>query len=113
MSRQEDVRIEGVCGRFLDENFYSRLGGRFERNSVLSSQYLGVDVTVSGEAGEFLVDEKVKYDGLVNQAIGYPSFELTRLDGSGRRSAGWYLNNGQLTNAYIFISPFLVEGDRP
>ena len=27
MSRQEGVRIEGVCGRFLDENFYSRLGG--------------------------------------------------------------------------------------
>ena len=46
MSRQEDVRIEVVCGRFLDENFYSRLGGSFERNSVLSSQYLGVDVTV-------------------------------------------------------------------
>ena len=27
MSRMEDVRIEGVCGRFLDENFYSKLGG--------------------------------------------------------------------------------------
>ena len=51
MSRMDDVRIEGVCGRFLDENFYSRLGGSFERNSVLSSQYLGVDVTVSSEAG--------------------------------------------------------------
>ena len=51
MSRQDDVRIEGVCGRFLDENFYSKLGCQFERNSVLSSQYLGVDVTVSSEAG--------------------------------------------------------------
>ena len=49
MSRREDVRIEGVCGRFLDENFYSKLGCRFERNSVLSSQYLGVDVTVQQE----------------------------------------------------------------
>ena len=27
MSRMDDVRIEGVCGRFLDENFYSKLGG--------------------------------------------------------------------------------------
>ena len=60
-----------------------------------------------------MIDGKAKYDGLVNQAIGYPSVELTRLDGSGRRSAGWYLNNGQLTNAYLFVSPFLVEGDRP
>ena len=37
MSRLDDVRVEQVCGRFLDENFYSRLGGQFERNSVLSS----------------------------------------------------------------------------
>ena len=51
MSRMDDVRIEGVCGRFLDEKFYSKLGCQFERNSVLSSQYLGVDVTVSSEAG--------------------------------------------------------------
>lgn len=72
-----------------------------------------MDVTVSSEAGEFLIDEKAKYDGLVNQAIGYPSFELTRLDGSGRRSYGWYLNSGQLTNVYLFISPFLVEGNKP
>lgn len=27
MSRIDDVRVEQVCGRFLDENFYSRLGG--------------------------------------------------------------------------------------
>lgn len=27
MSRADDVRVEQVCGRFLDENFYSRLGG--------------------------------------------------------------------------------------
>ena len=46
MSRMDDVRVEQVCGRFLDENFYARLGGQFERNSVLSSQYLGVDVTI-------------------------------------------------------------------
>lgn len=26
MSRQDDVRIEQVCGRFLDDNFYSKLG---------------------------------------------------------------------------------------
>ena len=45
-SREEDVRIEQVCGKFLDENFYSKLGCKFERNSVLSSQYLGVDVTI-------------------------------------------------------------------
>lgn len=37
MSRAEDIRIEQVCGKFLDENFYSKLGCKFERNSVLSS----------------------------------------------------------------------------
>lgn len=90
MSRQEDVRVEQVCGRFLDENFYSKLCCKFERNSVLSSQYLGVDVTVSSEAGEFVIDEKVKYYGTVNRAIGCPSFEITRLDRAGRRGIGWY-----------------------
>ena len=27
MSREDDVRVEQVCGRFLDENFYAKLGG--------------------------------------------------------------------------------------
>ena len=110
MSRADDVRVEQVCGRFLDENFYSRLGGQFERNCVLSSQYLGVDVTVANEAGEFVIDEKVKYYGTVNRAIGCPSFEITRLDRAGRRGIGWYASERQLTNTYLFISPFVVNG---
>lgn len=110
MSRADDVRVEQVCGRFLDENFYSRLGGQFERNCVLSSQYLGVDVTVANEAGEFVIDEKVKYYGTVNRAIGCPSFEITRLDRAGRRGIGWYASEKQLTNTYLFISPFVVNG---
>ena len=110
MSRADDVMVEQVCGRFLDENFYSRLGGSFERNCVLSSQYLGVDVTVANEAGEFVIDEKVKYYGTVNRAIGCPSFELTRLDRAGRRGIGWYASEKQLTNTYLFISPFVVNG---
>lgn len=109
MSRAEDVRVEQVCGRFLDENFYSRLGGQFERNCILSSQYLGVDVTVSSETGEFVIDEKVKYYGTVNRAIGCPSFEITRLDRAGRRGIGWYASDKQMTNTYLFISPFVVN----
>ena len=110
MSRADDVMVEQVCGRFLDENFYSRLGGSFERNCVLGSQYRGVDVTVANEAGEFVIDEKVKYYGTVNRAIGCPSFELTRLDRAGRRGIGWYASEKQLTNTYLFISPFVVNG---
>ena len=110
MSRADDVMVEQVCGRFLDENFYSRLGGSFERNCVLSSQYLGVDVTVANEAGQFVIDEKVKYYGTVNRAIGCPSFEITRLDRAGRRGIGWYASEKQLTNTYLFISPFVVNG---
>ena len=37
MSRAEDVRIEQVCGRFLDKHFYAKLGCKFERNAELSS----------------------------------------------------------------------------
>ena len=109
MSRAEDVRVEQVCGRFLDENFYAKLGCQFERNSVLSSQYLGVDVTVANEAGQFVIDEKVKYYGTVNRAIGCPSFEITRLDRAGRRGIGWYASDKQMTNTYLFISPFVVN----
>ena len=46
MSRAEDVRIEQVCGRFVDKYFYTKLRCKFERNAELSSQYLGVDVTI-------------------------------------------------------------------
>ena len=69
-----------------------------------------MDVTVSCEAGEFVIDEKVKYYGTVNRAIGCPSFELTRLDRAGRRGIGWYASEKQLTNTYLFISPFVVNG---
>lgn len=37
MSREDDVRIEQVCGRFLDKHFYAKLGCKFERNAELSS----------------------------------------------------------------------------
>ena len=113
MSRAEDVRIEQVCGRFLDKHFYSKIGKPFERNSVLSSQYLGVDVTLSSEHGTFVIDEKVKYYGTINKAIDCPSFEITRRDRAGNRGIGWYASEKQLTNTYLFISPFLVEGDQP
>ena len=112
-NRAEDIRIEQVCGKFLDENFYSKLGCKFERNSVLSSQYLGVDVTIWSQHRTFVIDEKVKYYGTINKAIGCPSFEITRLDRAGRRGLGWYASEKQLTNTYLFISPFLVEGDQP
>ena len=113
MSRAEDVRIEQVCGRFLDKHFYSKLGCKFERNAELSSQYLGVDVTLSSEHGTFVIDEKVKYYGTINKAIDCPSFELTRRDRAGRRGIGWYASEKQLTNTYLFITPFLAEGDQP
>ena len=113
MSRAEDIRIEQVCAKFLDENFYSKLGCKFERNSVLSSQYLGVDVTIWSQHGTFVIDEKVKYYGTINKAIGCPSFEITRLDRAGRRGLGWYASEKQLTNTYLFITPYLAEGDQP
>ena len=113
MSREEDVRIEQVCGRFLDKHFYAKLGCKFERNAELSSQYLGVDVTVWSEHGTFVIDEKVKYYQSINKPIGCPSFELTRRDRAGNRSVGWYASEKQLTNTYLFITPFLAEGDQP
>ena len=113
MSRAEDVRIEQVCGKFLDDNFYSKLGCKFERNAELSSQYLGVDVTVWSEHGTFVIDEKVKYYGSINKPISCPSFELTRRDRAGNRGIGWYASEKQLTNTYLFITPFLAEGDQP
>lgn len=67
-------------------------------------------MTVANEAGEFVIDEKVKYYGTVNRAIGCPSFELTRLDRAGRRGIGWYASERQLTNTYLFISPFVADG---
>ena len=113
MSRAEDVRIEQVCGRFLDKHFYAKLGCKFERNAELSSQYLGVDVTVWSEHGTFVIDEKVKYYGTINKPIGCPSFELTRRDRAGNRGIGWYASEKQLTNTYLLITPFLAEGDQP
>ena len=113
MSRAEDVRIEQVCGRFLDKHFYAKLGCKFERNAELSSQYLGVDVTIWSEHGTFIIDEKVKYYGTINKPIGCPSFELTRRDRAGNRGIGWYASEKQLTNTYLFITPFLAEGDQP
>ena len=111
MSRAEDVRIEQVCGRFLDKHFYAKLGCKFERNAELSSQYLGVDVTIWSEHGTFVIDEKVKYYGTINKPIACPSFELTRRDRAGNRGIGWYASEKQLTNTYLFITPFLAEGD--
>ena len=68
-------------------------------------------MTVWSEHGTFVVDEKVKYYGSINKAIGCPSFELTRRDRAGNRGIGWYASEKQLTNTYLFITPFLAEGD--
>ena len=113
MSREDDVRIEQVCGRFLDKHFYAKLVCKFERNAELSSQYLGVDVTVWSQHGTFVIDEKVKYYQSTNKPIACPSFELTRKDRAGNRGIGWYASEKQLTNTYLFITPFLAEGDQP
>ena len=58
-----------------------------------------------------MIDEKVKYYGTINKPIACPSFELTRRDRAGRRDIGWYASEKQLTNTYLFITPFLAEGD--
>lgn len=114
MSRKEDIRIEGVCGRFLDQHLFSRINGYVKRNTDRELQYRGVDVSISSDvSGNWVIDEKVKYFGCTNKALDCLSFEITRINQAGYRDIGWYASSRQLTNAYYFISPFLEKGDQP
>lgn len=101
--RKRDERLEHEVGNWLDKHFYNRTKNvKVERVKDKTRQCKGIDVLV----GSTKVDEKLKIRGLLNSVIEFPSFEVMRIDRSGNYSEGWFIDSGNETEYYAFLSVF-------
>ena len=109
--RQQDMRAEAELGKFMDENFYSRLKGKngtplkFERVVNVNTQKKGVDVIISSPDRSMLIDEKASFY-YSNLMIPTFAFEIDSIQkGHDKPIAGWFINDELLTQYYMLIWP--------
>lgn len=90
----------------MDEYFYPRLGREFSRYQDEEHQFAGIDVSV----GKARFDEKLKVRGCLNQAYGWPSFEVSFVNRAGEVQNGWFASPLS-TDYYAFIGVYSYGTD--
>lgn len=105
--RALDEKIEAEVGKFLDRHLWDRLPVGYSRITDKTLQFKGCDLSTDNH----VYDEKVKYRNVLNQAIQYPSFEITTKNRLGEYIDGWFVKDGQINDRYMLISIGTDETD--
>ena len=93
---------EKIMGDFLDENFYNCLENcTYERITDKNLQVQGVDVKLTIDGKEFLIDEKCS---IMWRNLKTFSFELSTYNRNRTEIfVGWFLNDNLLTTHYLLV----------
>lgn len=115
MSRRRlDMQAESELATFLDDYFYSRLINSGELTSAqritdIETQREGIDVIVSKNSWQALIDEKAQLY-YINNGLPTFAFELGFLL-DGRETIGWFLNDELRTDRYFLLWPNATTSD--
>lgn len=110
--RKEDVRLADLVSDFLDKHFYPKYVTNFERVTDKKRQCEGVDVIFDINGRHYLCDEK-NGGSRINTNLRTFSLELSFIDRAGKRRSGWFLNERNINDSYLFIWTDSADSERP
>ncbi len=100
--RKEDEKCSNIVSDFLDEHFYLKKCGFFERINDKQRQIQGIDVIFSLNGVKYICDEKaaIRY---VNKNLKTFSLELSFKDRGGNLHSGWLIDDTKINDSFLFI----------
>ncbi|WP_343534452.1 hypothetical protein [Pedobacter sp.] len=101
-----DIKKEQLLGVFLDE-LYTKLGMKFDRVLNIELQRNGIDLVVTKNEKQFLVDEKAQLDYL-GKSIPTFAFEIGAFVGTEHRK-GWLFDEHKETTHYMLVTDIMLK----
>jgi len=100
------MKKEQLLGVFLDE-LYTKLGMKFDRVLNIALQRNGIDLVITKNEKQFLVDEKAQLDYL-DKSIPTFAFEIGTFVGSNHRK-GWLFDEQKETTHYMLVTDIMLK----
>ena len=100
-----DLSKEKKLGRFLDTIYlqkYNDSNRSFKRIHGIEDQMLGLDLIITIDGKDYLIDEKAQLDYL-NKSLPTFAFEISFLKNR-KVKIGWFLDNQKKTDVYFLIT---------
>ena len=95
-----DLEQSNLINRFLQKNYYPKMGNSFEVVKDKERQLKGIDVILNRNGEEILIDEKsTRYCG--DKHIPSYFFELSLLDENNNRRVGWFNDTTKINTHYL------------
>ena len=110
---KDDLSKEVLLGKFLDKYYHQKYNSsnhRFQRIDNLKDQLLGIDLIITINGKEYLIDEKAQLDYL-NKSLPTFAFEISFLKNK-KVKLGWFFDSHKKTSIYFLITNIqTVEDD--
>lgn len=101
--RTKDDKDEKIVSEFADEYFYPQFADKWERNTDISTQIKGLDVTVTGSTGSiYTIDEKASTHWIGKKLQTF-SQELSFVNKFGKIQNGWFLDTNCINDYFVEI----------
>lgn len=98
---RQDKRGENIVHNFLEREFYPRTTN-YRYACDKATQLQGIDTVFSYNGIEYRCDEKASVD-YVNKNLQTFCLELSCLDRNNRLMDGWFVNENNTNNSYMFV----------
>ena len=100
--RDDYVKNSDIVTNFFIENFYKKFCSTYEIVTDAENQYCGIDSIFKYNDTEYICDEKsaIRY---INRNLQTFSLELAFINRGGEVSDGWYVNDNEKNNCYLFV----------
>lgn len=106
--RTEDEKLEKRNTDFFCENYLDKISANYKVTYDKNKQVLGNDLELYGRALSAVVDIKAKtymYDKLEDIYDNGIGMELSRLCRDNVRREGWFIDDRNITDMYVFLLP--------
>ena len=95
-----DLEQSNLINRFLQKNYYPKMGNSFEVVKDKERQLKGIDVILNRNGEEILIDEKSTRYWDKDHIPSY-FFELSLLDENFNRRVGWFNDTTKINTHYL------------
>ena len=99
-TRGFDTKQEHIVNKFLETEFFAKLGKPYEMVYDFDRQIKGIDVVVGGKNIDIKAQSSPRY---INNPTDTYILELQFLNKYGKEMDGWFLNDDLETDFYAFV----------
>ena len=101
--KKHDMEGEKIVGQYLDDNFYSTWTLSMDRNEEATTQWAGLDLTVTGYSkAVYTIDEKAS-TYWVNRYLSTFALEVNFINKAGQVQAGWLMDKNTINDYWLFV----------